>query len=393
MSAADWTRAFAALPAERLVVGLMSGTSADGVDAALARISGSGRGMHVDLLGAAYLSYDDAFREALLVQAEPDTARLDVLTRLDALLAERFAEAVEAACAEAGVALADVDVIGSHGHTVQHLPEPEAVAGRPVAATLQLGNPAVLAALTGIPTVGQFRAADVALGGQGAPLVPYYDYVTFADAHETRGLLNLGGIANLTILPAGGGPEAVRAFDVGPANMVLDALARRLLGLPYDADGASAARGTPLDGLLRTLLAEPFFAQAPPKSTGRERFGSAFVELMTQTDAPADDLLATATHLTTSVVADALCRFVSPALDVLIVSGGGTRNPTLLAALAEAVAPLPVRTTTEYGVDADAKEALCFAVLAHEWLNGVPTNLPSVTGARRAARLGTLALP
>jgi len=380
---------------ERLVVGLMSGTSADGVDAAVARLRGSGRGLSVEPLAFLHSPYDDVLREVLLRNAEAATSSVRELALLDALLARLFAAATREACEAAGVQLSDLHLIGSHGHTFHHLPEPQALAGEWVTATLQLGDPSALAVQTGVPTVGHFRSADVALGGEGAPLVPYFDWAILADDAETRVLLNLGGIANLTVLPAGGDREAVYAFDTGPANMMIDALARRLLGAPYDRDGEAAARGTPDDALLESLLADPYFQRPPPKSTGRERFGSAAVEGLVASGGRADDLLATATALTVRSVADALERFVLPRHlpDVLIASGGGCRNPTLMRLLTEAVAPLPVRIADAYGVDPDAKEALCFAVLAHEFANGTPTSLPGVTGARRATCLGQLALP
>jgi anhydro-N-acetylmuramic acid kinase len=380
---------------ERLVVGLMSGTSADGVDAAVARLAGTGRQLRMEALAFIHRPYDDVLREVLLRNAEAATSSVRELALLDALLARLFAAATREACTEAGLQLSDLDLIGSHGHTFHHLPEPQALAGEWVTATLQLGDPAALAVQTGVPTVGHFRSADVALGGEGAPLVPYFDWALLADDAETRVLLNLGGIANITVLPAGGDREAVYAFDTGPANMVIDALARRLLGTPYDRDGEAAARGTPDEALLRSLLADPYFERPPPKSTGRERFGAAAVEELVATGGAPDDLLATATAFTVRSLADALERFVLPRHrpDVLIASGGGCRNPTLMRLLADTVAPIPVRTADAYGVDADAKEALCFAVLAHEFANGVPTSMPAVTGARRAARLGQLALP
>lgn len=376
----------------RVVAGLMSGTSADGVDAAVVRLAGSGRGLELEPLAFVHHPYEAPLRDALLRNAEAGTSDVRELALLDALLARRFAAAAREAAAVAG---AELDLIGSHGHTFHHVPEPVPVAGEPVSATLQLGRPAALAVLADVPVVADFRAADVALGGQGAPLVPYVDWACFADDTETRLLLNLGGIANLTVLPAGGAREAVYAFDTGPANMLLDALARDLLGAPFDRDGAAAACGTPDEALLARLLADPFFERPPPKSTGRERYGTAAVRTLLEAGGAPEDLLATATALTARSIALAVERFVRPhhPPDVVIVSGGGCRNRTLLAALAEALAPTPVREVAAYGMDPDAKEALCFAVLAHEWVNGVATGMPGVTGAARAARLGVLALP
>ena len=380
---------------ERIVAGLMSGTSLDGIDVAIARVAGSGRSLRLEPLASYHAPYAPELRAVLLRNVEASTSNVRDLAQLNALLGRLFADAVRDAMEEAG--LDALDLVGSHGHTMHHVPDPERFGGCDgVASTLQLGAPSVMAALLGVPVVGDFRSADVALGGQGAPLVPYFDHALFADAREHRVLLNLGGIANVTVLPAGGTPDDVLAFDTGPANMVLDALALRLFGEPFDRDGHHAAAGTPDDALLRDLLADDYFERPPPKSTGRELFGSAYVErLAARFPAAPDDALATACALTARSVADAVERFVAPhhAPDVVIASGGGVHNRHLMARLADALAPVPLRTTADYGVDPDAKEALCFAVLAHEFVNGVPTSLPSVTGAARAARLGVLALP
>lgn len=380
---------------ERVVAGLMSGTSLDGIDVAIARISGSGRSLRVEPLGFRHAPYAPDLRAVLLRNVEAATSNVRDLAQLNALLGRLFADAVRDAMGEAGVER--IDLVGSHGHTMHHVPDPERFGGYDgVASTLQLGAPSVTAALLGAPVVGDFRSADVALGGQGAPLVPYFDHALFTDAREHRVLLNLGGIANVTVLPAGGGPEDVVAFDTGPANMVLDALALRLFGEPFDRDGHHAAAGAPAEAVLADLLTDDYFERPPPKSTGRERFGAGYVgRLAARFPGAPDDALATACELTARSVADAVARFVAPQHppDVVIASGGGVRNRHLMARLAAALAPLPLRTTADYGVDPDAKEALCFAVLAHEFVHGVPTSLPSVTGAARPARLGTLALP
>ncbi|PSQ68844.1 MAG: anhydro-N-acetylmuramic acid kinase, partial [Bacteroidetes bacterium QH_1_64_81] len=282
----------------RTVVGLMSGTSLDGVDAA---------------------------RQS----TDPDSSSVQVLTRLDARLAETYAEAVDRVLAEANMDRNALDLVGSHGQTVCHLPEPADCAGARVRATLQLGNPSTLATRLNVPVVGDFRPADMALGGQGAPLVPYFDYVTFTDADEHRGLLNLGGIANLTVLPAGGTPDEVRAFDTGPANMVIDALADRLFDAPMDRDGQHAAAGTPDRDLLADLLEGPFFRRKPPKSTGRDDFGADYVDRLLNASQSRglspEDTMATATLLTAASVYQAYAQYVRPdqSIDVLIASGGG----------------------------------------------------------------------
>ena len=261
-------------------------------------LDGTGTGVRIETLGFVSRAYDAELRAALAACAEVTTSNVRLVSQLHARLGDVFAEVAEAALAEAGLTADALDLVGSHGQTVQHVPEAEEVAGVPVRSTLQIGCPAVLATRLGTPVVADFRAGDVALGGQGAPLAPTLDGALFAHPDEARVLLNLGGIANLTVLPPGGPPRA--AFDTGPANMVLDALALRLTGTPYDADGALAAQGTPDDALVADVLAAPFFAAAPPKSTGREDFGAPFVDWLVGRgpSAPAD-LMATATASST----------------------------------------------------------------------------------------------
>lgn len=380
-------------PRERVVAGLMSGTSLDGVDAVIVRLVGSGRGVTVETLGFVSQPYSPDLRDRLAAQVETTTSDVRGLTLLHAALAEHFAEVTRAALDDASLTPDDLDLVGSHGQTVQHVPEAEAVAGYTVRATIQIGDPARLAARLGVPVVADFCSADVALGGQGAPLAPYLDDCLFAHETETRGLLNLGGIANLTVLPAGGGPETATAFDTGPANMVADALALRFTGEPFDRDGALASRGTPDLAFVRRLLDADVFCQPPPKSTGREAFGRDFVDRFVA-DGPDDpaDLVATAIALTALSIADAVKQFVPQTLDHVIASGGGVRNPSLMAALTDALG-VPVETTSAYGLDPDAKEAVLFALLAHEWANGVRTGLPAVTGASGPAMQGALYLP
>ena len=383
----------------RTVIGLMSGTSLDGVDAALVQLEGSGLDLTMTPEAFVHVPYPTSLRDLVRKNTDPASSSVQDLTRLDARLPETYAEAVDRVCREADLSLNELDLVGSHGQTVCHLPEPTDFGGARVRATLQLANPSTLATRLVVPVVGNFRAADLALGGQGAPLVPYFDYVTFTDADEDRGLLNLGGIANLTVLPAGGTPEDVRAFDTGPANMVIDALAQRLFDAPYDPDGQHADAGTPDHDLLADLLEGDYFRRTPPKSTGRADFGPDYVDRLLgaaqSRSLSAEDTMATATLLTAASVYQAYAQYVRPdqSIDVLIVSGGGVHNDTLLRMLEDAFAPIPVRTASDYGVDGDAKEALCFAVLAHETVNGVPTNLPSVTGAQTRTCLGSISLP
>jgi anhydro-N-acetylmuramic acid kinase len=377
----------------------MSGTSLDGVDAVLARLEGSGPDLVVEQEGFVHQPYPDALRTLLRRNSTPRQSSVADLARLDVRLAGVYADAVDRVLADAGYGRDALDLVGSHGQTVHHLPDPADCAGEAVRATLQLGCPSTLANRLGVPVVGDFRPADMALGGEGAPLVPYFDYVTSTAPDEDRGLLNLGGIANLTVLPAGGAPTDVQAFDTGPANMVIDALADRLFDVPFDPDGQHAAKGSADHDLLADLLSGDYFHREPPKSTGRETFGADYVDRLlgaaqSRNLAP-EDVMATATLLTAASVYQAYARYVRPeqSIDMLIVSGGGLHNDTLMTMLRNAFSPIPVRSAAAYGLDADAKEALCFAVLAHETVNGTPTNLPSVTGASAPTLLGSVSVP
>ena len=384
-----------------MVVGLMSGTSLDGVDAVLARLEGAGEDITFDILGFDHMPWPDALRRLILANSTPEHSTVFDISQLNVRIAHAYAEAVERVAAAAGHAVSGIDLVGSHGQTIHHVPFPADCAGSEITSTLQLGDPSVLANLLQVPVVGDFRVADMALGGQGAPLVPYFDYVCFRDERETRGLLNLGGIANMTILPAGAGRNDVFAFDTGPGNMVIDALSAMLFDEPYDDGGRCAARGRINDSVMAALLEDAYFVREPPKSTGREYFGEPFAEQLVMrcreemNDPAPEDILAVGTMLTVLSVYQAYARFVrdSCTLDALIVSGGGVHNHYLMDRLANVFAPIPVRAIGEYGIRSDAKEALCFAVLAHEAVNGVETNLPSVTGASRATTLGKLCIP
>jgi len=382
----------------RLVVGLMSGTSLDGVDAVLVRVEGSGPSLTVAVEDFYHEPYREALR-ALLHDAATNDASVQTVARLHVRLTGAYGRATDSVLTKAGSSFEALDLVGCHGQTVQHLPEPADCAGEAVRASLQLGNPSSLSARLDVPVVGDFRAADLAKGGQGAPLVPYTEYVLFTDVEEPRGLLNLGGIANLTVLPPDADPEDVRAFDTGPANMVIDALAERLFDAPMDRDGQFAAEGTPDHDLLADLLESEYFHREPPKSTGRAQFGPDFVDrflgAVQSRGLDATDAMATATLLTAASVYQAYARFVRTehSIERLIVSGGGVHNDTLMTMLADAFAPIPVDSIAEHGVNPDAKEALCFAVLAHETVNGVPTNLPFVTGAAEATLLGSISVP
>lgn len=369
---------------EAIYVGLMSGTSLDGISVAVVRFVGTGPVTH-ELLGFTQIAYDAGQRGRLagaLAGAPPAE-----YCALGFALGEWLAAAVLRALQEAGVAPSRVRAIGSHGQTVWHQPR---------AATWQLGETAVIAERTGLDVVGDFRVRDVAAGGEGAPLVPIADALLYADPHRARLLQNIGGIANVTLVPAGGDLAPVRAFDTGPGVAVLDAVVRSVdPALPYDRDGAIAARGTVDEGVLAGLLADRYFAAAPPKSTGREHFGDAYAAALRQavqrrggSDA---DAVATATALTARSIAAAYRdHLVGAAGAEVLVSGGGARNPVLLGMLAAAAAPRRVLRFEEVYYDGDAKEAVAFALLAHLHLARRPGNVIGATGARGGRILGKL---
>ena len=382
----------------RQVVGLMSGTSFDGVDAVLVELSGSHDTIRLEVEAAYHTPYAADLHRRLHALSRSGRAPLDHLAALHGHLADCYAEAVTALMEQVDRPLSSIDLVGVHGQTIAHVSTAPAD-GPPGRGTLQLGAPGALAAALNCPVVGDFRPADMALHGQGAPIIPYFDYAVLGDAQETRLMLNLGGIANVTVVPAGASRGDVRAFDTGPANMVLDALTELLFDEPYDANGAYAKTGTPHADVVARLIREDFFQQSPPRSTGRRQFGTDYAQRVwaqvRRHDGSRHDALATAVLLTASSVYQAYAQFIRPDVpaDRVLVSGGGVHNSTLMQALRNAFAPIPVASTADVGIDPDMKEAIGMAVLAHEWTHGTATALPSVTGATRAARLGALHLP
>ena len=387
---------------ERLVVGLMSGTSVDAIDAALVRIAATADGQRrrVELVAKGETPFDPALRAAIFDLFPPNEETISRLAQIDVLLGEAFAAATLALLESAGVDPTAVDLIGSHGQTVYHMPHPpQSVGDLPsVPVTVQIGAGAVIAARTGITTIYDFRPADLALGGEAAPLVPYVDYLIFGD-EQSLAIQNIGGIGNVSVITRGKGTAGLFAFDTGPGNMLIDALAVAASGgaQQYDAEGTIAASGTVAQALLDDALEEDFFARQPPKSTGREEFGLPYAAefrakglSLGLTDA---DLLATATALTARSIAEAYRRFILPTtpLDAVLLCGGGAKNPTLRRMLAAELAPLPVGSVDDHGLPADAKEAIAFAVLAYETAHGRPGTLPTTTGTSRPAILGSIA--
>jgi anhydro-N-acetylmuramic acid kinase len=375
------------------VAGLMSGTSLDGIDVAIVEISGRGWAKRIRTLAFRTVPYPEDVRQAILSVSNAAT-HTATISRLNFLLGELYAEALRLTARRARIPLDSIQLIGSHGQTIFHEGAPVKYLGRRIASTLQIGEAAVLAERTGIPVVADFRPRDIAAGGRGAPLVPYVDYMLFRHRKLGRVALNIGGIANITAIPPSAGPEDVIAFDTGPGNMVVDALARRYTKgrWSYDRGGRLAARGHVNRELLDRLLKDPYFRQPPPKTAGREQYGAEFVERLLQTGLSLLDLIATCTAFTAAAVATGIERFVRPRMpvDELIVSGGGVHNRQMMAQLAAFLPGVSLATSTDYGVDADAKEAIAFAVLAYETWHRRPANLPSATGARRAVVLGKI---
>lgn len=374
----------------RLVVGLMSGTSADGVDAALVRISGRDSAVHVTPLAFSALPYPRGLRQRIVAAAVDGTVA--DICHLNAVLGEWFGRAALRVIAEAGLNPARIHLIGSHGQTIHHLPTPIRDSGLRIRSTLQIAEPSIIAERTGITTVANFRPRDMAVGGEGAPLAPYAHYMLLKDAHRSRLVVNLGGIGNVTYLPAGQGLDSVRAFDTGPGNMVLDALMHHLSGgrFSMDRNGRLASKGSVDVTVLKTMLAHPFLKKRPPKSTGREEFGSRFIERLlksTRRSIRPEDLLATASVFTAVSVGLAR-RWLPGTVEEVIVAGGGAHNASVMADLAAVFDPIPAKRLDELGWDSRAFEAIAFALFAYQTMNGVCTNVPSVTGASHPVVLG-----
>ncbi len=378
------------------VVGLMSGTSADGIDAALVEIRDTADRPALRLRAFQTFPYPPGLRERVLAVASGGSTA--EVCHLNGVIGELFADAVLALLAGAGVSPSTVDLIGSHGQTIHHLPAPSTDAGHAVRSTLQIAEPAIIAERTGITTIANFRPRDLAAGGEGAPLTPLVHALLFGHATEGRAILNIGGIANLTIVPAGGDNSTVKGFDTGPGNVLLDEFVRTtgLAACGYDLDGRLAASGRSVRPLLDELLTHPFIERRPPKSTGRETFGPAFVatflDRVKRDGLSLCDGLATLTAFTARAVAANIRAFARPEapIETMIAMGGGARNPTLMRELQEALPECRVTRSDEFGVPSSAVEALTFAVLAYLTATGRPGNLPGVTGAAGPRVLGCI---
>ncbi len=373
-------------------MGLMSGTSADGVDAALVEIEGSGVDTRLRLIEFTTYPFSEDVRDRVFQLFLPSDCSVEDVCEMNFILGNVFAQAALDVIKRAGLGTSQVDLIGSHGQTICHLPD------SPVPSTLQIGEPAVIAQRTGIVTVGDFRVADVAAGGQGAPLVPYVDFLLLRDSEKSRAIQNIGGISNVTVLPAGGGVDDILAFDTGPGNMIIDEVMRIITDgqKSYDHNGEMAAKGAPNGDLLQKMLSHPFIHRPPPKTTGREEFGAHFVrelfDAAKQQRISSVDLLATVTAYTVECIYQNYKRFILPKYDIsdILISGGGLCNLTLMNGLREKFNPIPVKSVEDFGLVSDAKEAIAFAVLANETIHGNTSNVPGATGADHPVILGKI---
>ncbi len=380
------------------VVGLMSGTSCDGIDAALVEIRGGRGRLKIEPIAFHIFPYTRSLQKRLIALASNLPQPIASVCHLNFLLGECFADAVIRLSASAKVPLSDIALVGSHGQTLHHLPKPKREGKWSVRSTLQLGEASIIAERTGITTLADFRTRDMAAGGEGAPLTPYLHYHLLSHPKKSRGIINIGGISNITYLKAGAALDQTLAFDMGPGNMLIDAIVSDLTKSRrgMDRNGAMAKRGHVHPALLAQWMRHPFLRRKPPKSTGRETFGSDFVEEMIRQSRrmklSPNDLVATATAYTTEAILKNIKSFVRPSgpLDEIIVGGGGVKNPALMTFLQKALAPLPVRSYEQVGYDSRAIEAIAFAILAYQSWHHRPTNIPSVTGARHPVILGKI---
>lgn len=381
---------------ERVVIGLMSGTSGDGITAAVTRIAGDYTATKLSVVSYETYLYDKDFRQKIFDIFDPDTSSVNAICEMNFEIGQKLAEAALAVAKKAGVSMSEVDLIGSHGQTIYHIPRPPEKGN--VRSTLQIGEPAIIAEQTGVLTIADFRKMDVAAGGEGAPLVPYVDYILFSKRGTGMTLQNIGGIGNVTYIPPDAKEDDVIAFDTGPGNMVVDMLVQSYTGskLSYDPDGSMALRGQVNRKLLDELMNVQFFRIKPPKSTGRELFGKDFVlsfkRKADELGMNPEDAIATATALTVESIARSYEDYVMPRgkVEEVFVAGGGMKNKTMMSWLSKRLGGVPVRSFDDLGVQSEAREAAYFAVLANEFIHGNYSNLPNATGAKSKAILGSM---
>lgn len=382
----------------RLVIGLMSGTSADGIDAVLTEISGYGESMQVREADFLFLPFEESLRQRILKVAEGEFGGSHEICRLSQCLGRLYAKACLALCEKNNISPDKIDLVGNHGQTVWHMPMEEEYLGQKITGTLQIGEDACIAEALGCPVIGDFRVRDMAAGGLGAPLVPYTEYLLYRRKDKTVALQNIGGIGNVTILPKNGALSDVVAFDTGPGNMVIDALVRKYSNqeLLFDAGGKIAASGRVSEELLNFLMKDPYLELCPPKTTGREYYGAAYVKQLIdfgkKQQLSMEDMIATATCFTAKAIAVGIERFSPEQPDVLVVGGGGSHNNTLLNFLQTEMPKTQVITNEQLGYSSDAKEAIAFAILANEALGERCNNVPTATGAKHPVVMGKISL-
>jgi anhydro-N-acetylmuramic acid kinase len=383
----------------RLVVGLMSGTSADGIDACLVKIDNTERNLKVKPIGCKTYKFPPKVQQKIIQISDPSYQNLDEVLRLNMVLGEYFAKALFSVVKASGYKIKEIDLIGSHGQTVRHLPEWEKKIGKKVRATLQIGEPAVIASKTGVVTVGDFRTGDIALGGQGAPLTPYIHFLLFGDKKMSRMVINIGGIANVTVLPKLGKVEDIFAFDSGPGNMIVDNLTRKIYKKNFDKVGEIAFSGKVNLDLLNKLKKNEYFRKKPPKSCGRENFGEEFVSNILnrakKLRMKSEDIITTASELSVWSIWDAYEKFVKPKikLNQVLLSGGGVHNKYFLKRLKLLFHPIKAMSTQELGQDPDFLEAISFAILGNQTIEGKPVSFKMTTGAKKSGVLGKICLP
>jgi anhydro-N-acetylmuramic acid kinase len=384
---------------KKIVAGLMSGTSLDGVDVAIIEVKNSGKKSRLKHIGFFTYPFPDGLKEIILSNSVIGSGSVTDICKLNFVIARIYADAVKSLCETINFPMQKIDLIGSHGQTIHHLPQKNEQFGYSTSSTLQIGDPSVIAKLTGITTIGDFRVADVALGGQGAPLVPYFDFIMYSSKKVDRALLNIGGISNITALKKDGKAKDVIAFDTGPGNMLIDYLMKNFYGKEFDKDGEIALSGTINEELLSAIFEkDELIKKVPPKSSGREYFDMHFLQpLMEKFDSiPKEDFIATITDYTAYSVWYNYSEFIKKKCKIkeLFISGGGSRNRAILNSLKKYFGEkIKIKNVEELGISADAKEAICFAVLANETLSGNPSNITSVTGADRSTKLGKICLP
>jgi anhydro-N-acetylmuramic acid kinase len=382
----------------RNIIGLMSGTSCDGIDACLVNITGNGSSTQIDIIGFEVYPFKEKIRNLIFEASDETIGTVDKICQLNFTLGKLFADAARQIAEKLSIPLSGIDIIGSPGQTIYHISSLKENTDKEVRSTLQIGEPSVIAQETGVTTVADFRTRDIAAGGEGAPLVPYADFILFGREGASRVIQNIGGISNVTFLPENGGIDEIIAFDNGPGNMIIDRFAEIMTDgkLKYDKDGELASKGKLNQDLLERLCTHPYLSKPPPKSTGREDFGIHFSDKLfkelRQSNIDVFDAIKTITAFTAKSISDSYKNFILPSNKIaeVIISGGGTHNPVLFQYMKNYLRDISISKVDDFGIPSEAKEALSFAILANETICGNPSNVPSATGARESVVLGKI---